>query len=339
MKQVSSHKIESISYLIYQSFVAQIHQRKLLPSVWLNLIRLIYYIIHFRKMRLLGKLVSHFPLSDSHQFKIKLGALSKYLSRSFSFESALPILIGNYRFVKENFTKSSIDQIFDVGLECWRNEIYSIKLIKTKEYDYEGSFALIFIANEVKIYTMAFSFVKTPVSSGNWVIYIARKQGQPSMLPEFRKAAKAFNDNKIVTMVLAATEGMAIALGINSIVGVGTRNQLSYRKPEMLDTFRRSYDEYWETQESVKLANGDYLMPVPMLLKPIDKIPANHRSRTILKRQRRLEISFAVTSIINTCKLPTPGKYNKYSGSGYLLRTGVFISDRLPASNLRIINV
>ena len=255
-------------------------------------------------MRTLGALVKQLPLSEPRKFKIKLAALSNYLSRSFPFERALPILVENYEFLRENFSKTSIEQIFCRGLECWRFDIYSIQFIKTKEYDYEGSFALIFKVGENKIYTLSFSFVKSFIRQDEWVIYIARKQGQPGMLAEFRKTAKTFNDNKIVTMILAATEGLALALGINAIIGVGTKNQLSYRKEEMHEIFSHSYDGYWETQESIRMPNGDYLLPVPMLLKPLEKISAHHKKRTLLKRQRRLEISISVRAfILNFCQI------------------------------------
>jgi len=301
MSKVSNPLIESKLRLIYHYFVAQIRHRKFGDALRINFNRLSFYILHFRKMKILGELVRQFPLSKSHQFKIKFGALSSYLSRSFPFGRALPILVENYTFIKENFSNGSIDKIFCSGLECWRFDIYSIHLTKTHEYDYEGSFALIFKVGEKKIYTLSFSFVQSLAEPGNWEIFIARKQGQPGMLPESRKTAKEFNDNKIIALMLAATEGLALALGIKSIIGVGTKNQLSNRNEEMEDTFLHSYDHYWETQESIKLTSGDYLLAVPMLLKPLEKIPAHHKKRTIIKRQRRLEISIAVCALITSC--------------------------------------
>lgn len=301
MSKVSNPLIETKLSILFDYVSVQIRQRRFWQSFRLNLKRLIFYILHFEEMRRLDQLVRNFPLSESHRFKIKLGALSSYLSRSFSFEQALPILLENYTFIKKNLSGLIINQIFTIGLECWRFDIYSIRLIKTQEYDYEGSFALIFNVGEKKIYTLSFSFVKSLVQEDEWVIYIARKQGQPGMLPESRKTAKEFNDNKIIALVLAATEGLALALGIKSMIGVGTGNQLSNQKEEMLETFSHSYDDYWDTQESVKLPNGDYLLPVPMLLKPLEKIPAHHKKRTIIKRQRRLEISIAVHKLFLTC--------------------------------------
>ena len=301
MSVVKNALIKPKRILIYHYFVAQIRQRNLIDALRINLKRLIFYILHFRKMRILGVLLRQFPLSESHQFKIKFGALSSHLSRSFSFGHALPMLIENYTFLKENFSNASIEQIFCSGLECWRFDIYSIQFIKTQEYDYEGSFALIFKVEEKKIYTLSFSFVKSLVRQDEWVIYIARKQGQPGMLIESRKIAKTFNDNKIVAMVLAATEGLALALNIDAIIGVGTKNQLSYQKEEMHQIFSHSYDDYWETQESIKMLNGDYLLPVPMLLKPLEKIPAHHKKRTLIKRHRRLEISISVRAFFLTC--------------------------------------
>lgn len=289
--------------ILYEYFLSQLKNKSFCKSLYINLKRLFFYLQNFEKFNQLGHLVNQFPLSESHKFKIKLSPLSKYLSRVFPLESVLLILFENYTFVKQQFSSSIIEKIFYDGLECWRYDIYSIRFIKTKEDDYEGSFALIFNVNEKKIYTLAFSFAKSVIIPGQWVIYIARKQGERGMLPEFKKTTKAFNDNKIVTLVLAAVEGLALALDIRQIIGVGTVNQLSNCKIEMRETFIHSYDDYWETQESIKLENGDYLLPVPMLFKSIDIISAHHKKRTLIKRQRRLEVSLAVRKLVESVLL------------------------------------
>jgi len=301
MSKVSNPLIAIKLKISYEYFLSQFRKKNFRKSLLINLKRLCFYLLNFKKFNQFGHLVTHFPLSESHKFKIKLSPLSNYLSRVFPLESVLSILFENYTFVKKQFSALTIEKIFCDGLECWRYDIYSIRFIKTKEDDYEGSFALIFNVNEKKIYTIAFSFVKSVIIPGQWVIYIARKQGQPGMLPESRKTAKEFNDNKIIALMLAAAEGLALALGIKSIIGVGTVNQLSNCKIEMRETFIHSYDDYWETQESIKLENGDYLLPVPMLFKPLGIIPAHHKKRTLIKRQRRLEISIAVHKLFLTC--------------------------------------
>lgn len=296
--QLNQNRVAVIRYFL----TSQILQKHPVRAFCLNIKRVTFYVTHLKDMRKLNKLISAFPLTNTHKFKIKFGALFNYLSRSFSFEEALPNLIANYTYISENFSKSSLDEIFSEGLECWRHEIYNIKLIKTKAFDFEGSFALIFNIGKTTIYTLSFSFIRSIAEPESWVLYIARKQGQVGMLAEFRKTAKTFDDNKIVTMVLAAAEGLSLSLGINTMIGVGTANQLSNLKEELRETFIHSYNDYWETQESVRMEDGDYILPVPMLFKPLEQIPAHHKKRTVLKRQRRHEISVAVRASIDGCR-------------------------------------
>lgn len=303
MSRISSELIVIKLKIFYEYFLSQFRKKSFCKSLFINIKRLCFYLQNVKKFNQFGHLLTHFPLSESHKFKIKLSPLSNYLSRVFPLESVLLILFENYTFIEQQFSASTIEKIFCDGLECWRYDIYSIRLIKTKVDDYEGSFALIFNVNEKKIYTLAFSFAKSVIIPGQWAIYIARKQGERGMLLESKKTAKAFNDNKIITLVLAAVEGLALALDIRQIIGVGTINQLSNCKIEMRETFIHLYDDYWETQESIKLENGDYLLPVPMLFKPLDIIPAHHKKRTLIKRQRRQEISLAVRKLVESVML------------------------------------
>lgn len=307
MNEIQNPLIPGKGSLILNYIYFQLTGRKILPSLLLNIKRFRYYFRHIFAMNNLENLVSELPLSNSHRFKIKFSALSSHISRSIPADQVLPVLIDNYSFLLMHFSKESIDKIFSTGLECWTQGIFNIQLIKIKDFDFEGSFALIFNVDSTCIYTLSFSFFQQLNESGmySWALYIGRKQGQAGMLDKFRMTAKTFNDNKIVTLVLAAAEGLALALGIKSLIGVCTENQLSYQEQQTQskEHFITSYNSYWETQESLKLSNGDYLMPIPLSLKLIEKIPAHHKKRTLLKRKTRHEISVAVRNRISQHRL------------------------------------
>lgn len=322
----ATNSLNQSTLSVIRNFVmAQVHQKHFTKSIQQNFKRLVFYILNYSEIQKLGKLVDVFPLSSSHKFKIKFGALFGYLSRSFAFERALPVLIGNYTYVINNFSPSGISQMFSTGIECWKFDIYSITLIKSMAFDFEGSFSLIFNVGEKKIYTLSFSFVEDLNEPGSWQLYIARKQGQAGMLPEFRKTAKTFNDNKIVTMVLAAAEGLALSLGIKAMIGVGTINQLSNVHNGMEDFFAHSYDEYWRTQESIRMRNGDYFLPVPMLLKPLEKISAHHKKRTVIKRKRRAEISVSVRASIDSYRPADLLIFQPQSGAENFFKSEIFL--------------
>lgn len=295
-----------ITYLYFNVF-----RTNIFTTIFLNSKRLVFYVRYFSKMKELGRLLSLVPITDGHRFKIKFGALSDNISCSIPFKRVLPSLIDNYSIILNHFSPESMSKITADGLECWRQDIYSIKLTKIKDYDLEGSFALVFVVEDQQIYTFGFNFFRDfkPGSDKSWILYISRKQGQFGVFDLIKKTSKVFNHDKVESLVLAAAEGLALALNVQSIVGVGTENQLSFPNltDEMKVIFEKSYNAYWNTLVAVKLDSGDYLMTVPMKYAENELEESSHRMRTQLKREQKQVLSADVRDFFTSIRVAQAG--------------------------------
>ena len=222
--------------------------------------------------------------------------LSKYLSCSLSTENRLEILTNHYKYFKNNFPYHALRLIFRDGLKCWSeirdSNVYEIRLISAFPYETEGPLSLVFNVNGDTIYTVSFTF-----SQGRYfgliddqILYVSRIQGAKESLDVIAKSSRVFNDNAPTVLLISALEGVALSLGIKTIVGVSLQNQIGYAVVGQ-NGFQKNYDEFWKTHESTKISSGDFLLPLPLQHKGLALIKSKHRSRTINKRKIRQEIS------------------------------------------------
>jgi uncharacterized protein VirK/YbjX len=240
------------------------------------------------------------PLHTGGLLTPKIGHiyLFKYLSGALNTTAKLSILTNHYNYFQNKFPKHIAMQIFKEGLVCWKEvkdaATFEIRLISNTPFENEGSLSMIFTMNDVTLYKAAFTF-----SPGNkfglvddQIIYVTRLQGAKSSLDIISKASKFFNDNTPPTLLVSTMEGLALSLGIKTILGINSQNQISFINNKNNHTqFYRCYDEFWETFDSVKIHTGDYLLSLPLNHKTISLIKSKHRNRTINKRKVRQELS------------------------------------------------
>jgi uncharacterized protein len=106
-------------------------------------------------------------------------------------------------------------------------------------------------------------------------------------------------------MLIAAAEGIAIALDVTDMVGIGASNQLSanYHPRDGLIT---AYDDFWLAIGCVPLARNMYHLAVPTLSKPIQSVKRNHRLRTLRKREYKRVIKEQVCRAFRDIALGCP---------------------------------
>jgi uncharacterized protein VirK/YbjX len=224
--------------------------------------------------------------------------LFEYLSSSLNTKSRLKILTNHYIYFQNKFPDYVAHQVLKDGITCWKeikdNNIFEIKLMGTTPEECEGSLGLNFIMNGNIIYCLAFTFCQGNQFGlvDDQIIYVTRLQGAKSSLDIISKASKFFNDNTPPTLLVSTVEGLALSLGIKTIFGINSQNQISFINNKNNHTqFYRCYDEFWETFDSVKIHTGDYLLSLPLNHKTISLIKSKHRNRTINKRKVRQELS------------------------------------------------
>jgi uncharacterized protein VirK/YbjX len=248
---------------------------------------------HLKKHRELKEILK--PISKYPVIKItnRIYAFS-YLSKKLSTEGKLEILSHHYRYLQQIFPFSNLEQLFKDGLVCWSENInedsFAIKLVHNY-LEFEGSLSLDFYMNGILIYKLAFSIANGENLNVNEqrVIYVTLLQGTINQISSITTATKSLQNIIPSTILMCVLEGICACLGIKAIVGVCSRNQLCY-KNEIASNHYNNYDAFWDSQGAIEMYDGDYLMPCPLQLKPINLIKAKYRSRTLAKRAKRSEI-------------------------------------------------
>jgi uncharacterized protein VirK/YbjX len=197
-------------------------------------------------------------------------------------------LVDNYAFLEERVGRHFFRTIIDDRLELWRQgvseDVYRVYLAFPSMTD-EGDLALIFEAGSVHIWTLSFSIGPGCIAGlACRVLYIACVQGKGRALPLIRTATKSCRDVSPAAILLAAAEGIATALELNDMVGIGASNQISKNFRSEEEMFK-AYDEFWLAAGGRKLPRDMYHLTVPLFSKPIKSVKRNHRSRTVRKRE------------------------------------------------------
>ena len=285
------HAISNIKYSIQD---CRNKSLSLLSSYFVKAVQIPFYLNSHSK---LAKILN--PLQSAGVLGVKMSYLYLFecLSNSFSTKSRLKILTNHFIYFQNKFPNYVAHKILKDGIVCWKeikeDNVFEIMLMNTAPEECEGQLSLNFLMNGTVIYCLAFTFCQGNQFGliDDQIIYVTRLQGTKKSLDIISKAAKFFSDNSPSTLLVSAIEGLALSLGIKTILGISSSNQISTLYNNNASHFYRCYDEFWETFECVKIHNGDYLLSMPLNYKTISLIKSKHRNRTINKRKVRQELS------------------------------------------------
>lgn len=235
-----------------------------------------------------------------------------YLSSNFERATRLELLMAHYRFMNDRLGARFCEAIVDRTLTLWFSEqqehVFSIHGSGPCAVSghREGELTFTLKMDGADLYKLSFSIVPASVlpsppasaSSGpGHALYIGRVQGVPGNFERIRLATKACHDIAPPDMLMAAVAGMAGALGIEVIAGVGIEHSIS---SECIQQSSMSFDytEFWDRHHGSKTAEGHHLMALPFPEKPIQAIAAKHRRRTLTKREFKREITEAARACV-----------------------------------------
>jgi uncharacterized protein len=218
--------------------------------------------------------------------------LGNYLGADLSRKERASVLIDHYTFLTDRVQGNFFRTIVDCRLELWQQilgeHMYRICVTfpRTAAFHREGDLSLIFEADGVDIYVLSFAIGPGSIAGldASRAIYIARVQGKGG-LHLIRTATKMCVDVSPPALLLAAAEGVATALGISHIIGVGADNHISASYDFRSNDMAKAYDEFWLAAGGVRLERNMYHLPVPLPHKPIHSVKRNHRSRVLRKRE------------------------------------------------------
>ncbi|RZI85610.1 MAG: DUF535 domain-containing protein [Rubrivivax sp.] len=225
-----------------------------------------------------------------------------YLSMNFDRAERQRLLKGHYDFLNTALSASFYERVMDDAMVLWEQEIqgnlFSISVSGPCMHR-EGDLTLVFKMDGCAVYRIAFSLVASPLLKLNpqfqqnisrHIVYVGQVQGYPGGFEHLRQATKQCRDVAPADLLMAAVAGLAGALGITMVAGVGYENSLSYQNLLKLKS-NFSYADFWEKHHGIRSEGGHYILQVPLAEKPIQQVKANHRGRTLLKRELKKQVT------------------------------------------------
>jgi uncharacterized protein VirK/YbjX len=221
-----------------------------------------------------------------------------YLSMRFDRKTRQQMLVGHYDFVNKGLHAAFFRSVLADSMLLWQREIegsvFSIGVGGPCPHR-EGDLTLVLKMDGCPLYRIAFSVIKArllKVDAGgaSHVLYVGQVQGYPDRFTQIRQATRLCRDVAPADLLMAGLAGLASALGITMVAGVGAEDSLSYKNLIELNT-SKSYADFWEKFSGIRTEGGHYLLALPLAEKPLSQVKSNHRGRTMAKRELKKSIA------------------------------------------------
>lgn len=223
-----------------------------------------------------------------------------YLATCFRKKQRRQILREHYLYLTNRLSESFFSQIARDKPRLWQEPIgqdtFAIVVSFPGEHHYEGDLLLEFQINGVALYHLSFTIAPGYLvgSATAQATLIARIQGVRGQFATIRHATKTSLDIAPPHILMAAMQGIARALNVTCMAGVRNREQIMANLQPVPKAYF-DYDAFWRILSAIEAKNF-WLMPVPLVERPIEQIDVVHRRRTRLKRQFKYEVQETIRS-------------------------------------------
>jgi uncharacterized protein VirK/YbjX len=226
-----------------------------------------------------------------------------YLSLNFPRKQRLEMLRSHYQFLNDSLSAPFFQRVLDETLDIWQEKLmgnqFSISIIGPCPHR-EGDLRLVMKVNETPIYKISFSIIPCRTAEeickandcepSKNLIYIGQVQGYPGAFDLIRESTKICHETAPPDMLMAALAGVAAALDIHVIAGVGFENNLS--TPNIANSHATfDYNDFWGRYHGIKSEQGHHIIGLPFFEKEISLVKAKHRKRTLTKRAFKQQIN------------------------------------------------
>lgn len=229
-----------------------------------------------------------------------------YLARRMTTRTRLESLTHHYDIVRTRLRAGFLDDVLAGRVTLWQDTHAEHRFSVTLAFprsphhpdrmaDHEGDLALNFAMDGVPLYTLCFSVVPDSavhLGCGN-AIFLGRLQGADGRFEQIRLATRQLHDISPKDILLAALQGIAQALGIDTLIGVSNAEQLSKSRGVRAESVLFDYDSFWQSLQAQRTIDNLFMLPLPIPDKPIETIAQKHRSRTLRKRRYKESVSEA----------------------------------------------
>lgn len=228
----------------------------------------------------------------------------KYLARGFTVSERVSCFLHHYRRLHAALPESVLRQILQ--REVTLHEIaeggnrFTFTLSFPEPHnDKEGELSLNLQVDGKAIFNLSFTIVPGWVlkSEAPEALLISRLQGKPGCNSQIRLARRALNDYSPRSLLLAALQGIADALGVREIEAVSATNQKSY--VEGFPTiFENGYDRFFAKAGMVKTSVGFFSGSIPIEGRALESFKGRARLRARKRRARRQQIRSACADFL-----------------------------------------
>jgi uncharacterized protein VirK/YbjX len=221
-------------------------------------------------------------------------------------------ILAHYGFEDAHFNAAYKQAVYldPQGLILWSKTVgetaFAVRLALEVNAPSEGDLRLTFLVNGQNLHRISFSWVDGSIAglAPRPTMFVGRNQGRArdgSNLHEIFEAA--FPQNAASFFCVYALQGVALAMGMESVLGVKATSHIVY-DPEYATQFGNAYDAFWTGLGGVELARGAYQLPLPFYAKPLSEVSPKHRKRSASRRENWQEISNAVQQALQSYRLP-----------------------------------
>jgi uncharacterized protein VirK/YbjX len=221
---------------------------------------------------------------------------SDYLSRGFSTDVRLQILMNHYECLKNRISETFLPKIFDDGYLLWQESIkgsvLGIVISYPKQHDQEGELCLSFVINGEPIYEVVFVIMEGAALEieNEHVCLVTTIQGEAGQMTMIRKATQICHDSSPIYLLLAAVQAVAISLDVRIIAGMRRQKPVYGEDRRFARIFFFDYEKFWQSLVGSRTTNTFYTAPIPLSEKSISLIKSNRRSRALQRREIRNRI-------------------------------------------------
>jgi uncharacterized protein VirK/YbjX len=253
--------------------------------------------LHMRVMRALA--APEVRIVKDRDPKVAFKYLTHYLARGLSRSERAEMLIGHYACLARRLNGDFLTRVCEDPLVLWEekieDDVFRIRLGFSTVTHAEGDLSLVFEANALSVYQLSFTIGPGSVFGllAPLVACVARIQGKGKGFQHIRHATKACRDVAPPLLLLAALQGVALALEITDVVGVDAGNQLSLDMGDRSDGAQAPsvYNEFWLAQGASTIVRGMFHLPVPLPEKPLSQVKQGHRRRAAQRQEFRRAVT------------------------------------------------
>ncbi len=237
----------------------------------------------FQQMeQLTKKLLLHHMLESQPRFTYKY--LSHYGTASFSKTQRLAAILNHYYFLASVVRPDFFSEVANspiIWQEILDNDSFAISLSYPELAHFEGELSLSISINSTIVQRITFIIVTGALVGAaiEQTILITQVQGTKNF-DLMKYTAKKLHDIIPAVMLINAAYGLASALHLTHAIGISTNEHLGRSKKSYFD-----YDLFWEQFGGEKTNANLYLLNINAPERPLTSTKANHRKRTLRKRQ------------------------------------------------------